>query len=128
MCSPELACKLYESTEPPTKEAFSHDAIQQESVTSAEATTCNAIQQESVTYAEPSDDYIYASIAPKFRRKAAKAFDPQIPVTIPVTLSKLGSHVGTCHSNANDAFFQQFKVCCTELGVFFSQFRVLMRI
>ena len=128
MFGPELACKLYENTEPPTKEAISCDAIQQESVTGAEATTHNAIQQKSVTYAEPSDDCIYASIAPKSQSKAAVAFDPKIPVTIPMTLSKLGSHVGTCHSNANDAFSQQFKVCCTELGIFFSQFRIYMRI
>ena len=67
-------------------------------------------EKDASTYAEPNESYVYASIAPKSRKAKTATFDPKIPVTIPVTLNKLGSYVRKCHSNANDAFIQQFKV------------------
>lgn len=61
-------------------------------------------------YLEPHDEYDYASVAPKYQRRRRTPFDPQIPLTYPVPLRKLGSYVAKCHLNDNEIFGQQFEV------------------
>ena len=38
------------------------------------------------------------------------SINPYIPVTLPVSLSELGSHVANCHTDNNASFGEQYKV------------------
>ena len=38
------------------------------------------------------------------------SFDPQIPLTLLISLDDLGTHVASCHSDGNAAFSEQYKV------------------
>ena len=38
------------------------------------------------------------------------SINPYIPVTLPVSLSELGTHVANCHTDNNVSFGEQYKV------------------
>ena len=79
-----------------------YDDIDLQPVAVEERTSLPALSED--------DKYIYATVQPKSQRKQAVTFDPQIPVTFPLSLSKLEGYVNTCHSNDSRFFITQFMV------------------
>ena len=58
-------------------------------------------------------DALYANVEIKNTNGgtgAAPVFDPLIPNTCPVSISDLGTHVASYHSDTNTAFNQQYQV------------------
>ena len=58
-------------------------------------------------------DPLYANVEQKGTNGvtgAAPVFDPLIPNTCPVSVSDLGTHVASHHSDNNTAFNQQYQV------------------
>ena len=64
------------------------------------------VEQESVPLVEFTD----GSVPAKVQSPANATFDPKIPVTIPVTIDDLASHVEKCHAYDDDPFVDQYQV------------------
>ena len=72
------------------------------------------------TVAGATQDPLYANVEKgktNGRTTAAPAFDPLIPKTCPVSISDLGTHVASYHSESNTQFNQQYQVSALFVSV-----------
>ena len=83
-----------------------------QSAVAGENSTLPTIEEESSPCFEPSGISTFKNT----QSPTTVTFDPKIPVTIPVTLDNLASHVEKCHADDDDPFSDQYKVlrsnCC----------------
>ena len=71
---------------------------------------------ETAIYSNVISENTYANVNEKPRSVPSQAlpapsFDPLIPCTCPISVSDLGTHVASCHSESNAGFSQQYQVC-----------------